>query len=478
MGSKGVKRQLSIAECDRILTAPGQILEMDYLTLHGRRVRVWKNTPRTFRESLLDKMTTYHERIFLSFPSVQGREYLTYGQVMEKSLELAAWMRSRGLGLGSKVGIVGMNCPEWIIAFTAVQIIGGISVCVNAWLPVEQLKHCLIKTRPALVLMDQERADDLVDWLPSLKQSEIESYCWASGTTLPSLQDAVKTISVAERDGLLRGKGVESLGPESDAVIFFTSGTGGPPKAVLSTQRMALTNIWSGLVAPARAALRAGLPIPPLPQPSHPQRTVLLAIPLFHVTGCLSWLMRAFFAGSKMVLLPKWSTTEAIRVIQSEGVTVIGGVPAVVSAILQSSHLPQTHVPETVFYGGAPPSNQLPKEIKSRWPKAGLVQGYGLTETNAYVCSIAGGDYLARRGPPVPVTDTMIVDPVTREPLPIGTTGLLLVRGPQVMKCYYDDEEATRKAIDEEGWLDTGDGASVDAEGFVYIKDRCKATGK
>ena len=118
------------------------------------------------------------------------------------------------------------------------------------------------------------------------------------------------------------------------------SSTSGPPKAVLSTERMALTNLWSGLVgtsvlrgrnqailtvAPSRAALRAGAPIPPLPKASDPQKTVLLAIPLFHVTGCLSWLLRAFFAGSKMVMMARWDTKVACRLIQEEKVTAIGG---------------------------------------------------------------------------------------------------------------------------------------------------------
>lgn len=106
---------------------------------------------------------------------------------------------------------------------------------------------------------------------------------------------------------------------------------------------MALANIFSGMVgksscvslnatpsltdasAPARACLRVGLPVPPLPTAQEPQKIVLLAIPLFHVTGCLSWLLRAFYGGSKLVMLRKWDTRDAVRAIGTEGVTVIGG---------------------------------------------------------------------------------------------------------------------------------------------------------
>nr|XP_019043272.1 long-chain fatty acid CoA ligase [Kwoniella bestiolae CBS 10118]OCF22202.1 long-chain fatty acid CoA ligase [Kwoniella bestiolae CBS 10118] len=476
------------------MTSPGSILEMEEKVLHGRRVRVWKHLPPTFRQFLLHTLHTYSDRQFLSsplpaprrrHPSSQGgsssaqtddsRENVTFGQVLEKSLRLAAWMRKRGLGVGSKVMIGGRNCTGFIVAFVATHLIGGVTVFLNAWLPREQLIWSIRMTNPSLVLLDEERAEILGPYQYVRETDLPDMFCWSGSSYLPTLLDVFDTP--VDVNPILRGDGLEDLGPEGDAVIFFSSGTSGFPKAVLSTQRMALSNLWSGMVAPARAALRAGLPIPPLPKPTDPQRTLLLAIPLFHVTGCLSWLMRAFFAGSRVIMMRRWNTEEAIRLIVKENVRVIGGVPAVVSSILQSPSLPKDQTFDTVFYGGAPPSSHMPKEVKSKWPKGGLVQGYGLTETNAYVCSIAGPDYLDRvmlRGPPVPICDLKIVDPTTRQRLPTGQVGLLLVNGPQVMKCYLGDEVATARAIDEDGWLDTGDIGCVDEEGFLYIKDRLK----
>jgi acyl-CoA synthetase (AMP-forming)/AMP-acid ligase II len=133
-------------------------------------------------------------------------------------------------------------------------------------------------------------------------------------------------------------------GLEDDELISYR--TGGMPKAVISTQRMALSNVFSGFVgmlrsydpvdgtlwesladtpAPYRSALRAGQAMPPPLKATDPQKVVLLAVPLFHVTGNLSWLMRALYAGSKMVYLRKWDVKEAVRLIVQEGVTVIGG---------------------------------------------------------------------------------------------------------------------------------------------------------
>lgn len=105
------------------------------------------------------------------------------------------------------------------------------------------------------------------------------------------------------------------------------------------------------------------------------------------------------------------------------------------------------------------------------------MQGYGMTETNAYACGIAGDDYLAKpasTGPPVPICRIKIVDPDTRKELPVGQIGVICIAGVQIMKEYVRDPEATAKAIDSEGYIDTGDIGYVDDENFLYIADRAK----
>ncbi|KAK4688559.1 hypothetical protein P7C73_g1539, partial [Tremellales sp. Uapishka_1] len=466
---------LSIPECDQILTAPGQLLEMEEKHIDGRTVRVWKNLAPTFRSFLIAQFEVYGTRPFIA----DGRNVETFAAIMEKSLTLAVWMRNRGLGMGSRIALGGGNSAGYVLGFSLKDATDeeGLEMKVVSELHCDPpyrwyrgLSECLAISKPDLILLDAERAGLLQGGRAVTKTGEM--FDWSSEDFLEDLHS-----SPSQRARILKGAGVEELGPDSDGVIFFTSGTSGSPKAVLSTQRMALSNIFSGMVAPGRAALRAGQPIPPLPTPQDPQRAVLLAVPLFHVTGCLSWFMRACFSGSKLVIMERWNLPEAIRLIEKEQVNVIGGVPAVVAAILQSPLLPKDRRFDTVFYGGAPPSKELAKEVKQRWPAAGLVQGYGLTETNAYVCSIAGPDYMSRpdsTGPPVPICDIRIVDPESKTAVAAGQNGLLLVRGPQVMKCYLGDESATRAAIDNDGWFDTGDLGCVDEEGFLFIRDRLK----
>ncbi|WVQ79445.1 hypothetical protein IAT38_001543 [Cryptococcus sp. DSM 104549] len=482
-------KQLSLAECDHILTAPGSDLETVEEVISGRRMKVWKNLPPTFRAFLLELLQKWGERTFLSSPlpipgapaayrwDVDPREHVTYNEVLERSIRLAAWMRARGLGVGSKIVIDGGNSTGWVMSFIAIHLIGGIAICMNAWLPRGQMIYCFKMTRPDLLLLDEERAELLSPYRHIRETGLPDMFCWDTSSFVESVEAVLRTPNEAGKQDVLSSKGLEQLGPESDATIFFSSGTSGFPKAVLSTQRAALSNVNTAKMAPARAALRAGLSLPKSLSPDDPQKVSFLAIPLFHVTGCLSWLLRAFVTGSKLVMMRRWNVNQAVKLCVEEKVNLIGGVPTVASSILNSPDLPKDIQFDGVLYGGAPSSKTLESEIRARWPKAAVLQGYGLSETNAVMCNVVGSDYAARpesAGIPAPTYDVKVVDPESRKELPIGQAGILCIRGVQVMKCYYGDPKATKAAIDEEGWFDTGDVACLDEEGFVYIKDRFK----
>lgn len=126
--------------------------------------------------------------------------------------------------------------------------------------------------------------------------------------------------------------------------------------------------------------------------------TMLISIPFFHVTGCLGWLVRAIGSGFKLVFMRRWSTRVALDLIKTEKVNVIGGVPAIVTAIIQSPLLPKDTEMLSVSYGGAPPPERLPGDLTRRWPNSAISHGYGMTETNAMHMSVNGQDYIQRVG--------------------------------------------------------------------------------
>jgi acyl-CoA synthetase (AMP-forming)/AMP-acid ligase II len=209
--------------------------------------------------------------------------------------------------------------------------------------------------------------------------------------------------------------------------------------------------------------------------PTEPSAS-LLSIPLFHATGCLSILVAAIKSGNKLVFQRRWSVADAVKLIVAENVQSIGGVPAIATAILQSPLLPTDHQFTSVGYGGAPPAKRLAGDLKKRFPAAMLGHGWGMTETNAPHCSVLGQDYVERPtsiGPVLPICQIKIVDPETRKELPQGQAGIILARGPNIMKGYLNNPEATAEVL-VDGWMDTGDVGMIDPDGFVHLSDRHK----
>ncbi|KAJ2925118.1 hypothetical protein H1R20_g11976, partial [Candolleomyces eurysporus] len=489
----------SLAHTEDILTAPGTIHETQTALVDGRLYTVYKNLWPSLRDFWLAAVAQYSQDTYIVYEDRR----LSYAQVHRRALRVAALMRSvYGIQKGDRVGICSRNCPEYLIIFWACHLLGAVTVLANAWLPVEPLRHCLSYTDCKVVFTDSERAQILAPLVSPASSSK--------SPTLPArhvvLLDAPtsKWANIVPLDHALKthvtfDPTVESLcdisiSPEDNATIIFTSGTTGLPKGVLSTQRQFLTNVLNVLVGGSRAALRRGEDLPPGPSPSPsasasssrsakstsapvvPQKAALVAVPLFHVTGSTSYSMMATLMGMKIVLMRKWAVEEAVRLIKRENVAVAGGVPSMVSDLIESSLA--GHPLEGLLFGGAPAPDSLVPRARKAFPTATMIQGYGLTETNSIAVSASGEDYMIRpksTGRASPVNEIRIVNvQQAREVDRPGDVGEVWLRGPNVMKEYWRDPEATKKVITADGWLKTGDLGYVDVDGFLYIKDRIK----
>ncbi|KAL1411738.1 hypothetical protein Q8F55_002704 [Vanrija albida] len=481
--------QLSIAECDLLLTGtPGSRWEVAEALIDGRVQRVWKNQQPHFRAFLLAQLARFADRELVSAPagpSGSRRETATYKQIRARAVDLAAWLRGRGLRAGSRVAIGGLNSTEWVVAFIAVHLLGGVPVLLNSTLHPGQQAHCLTITRPEIILVDGKLAVQIVPVAKRLAaRNQHIIFSWSSIAHIPAAQRAgIAELNVAAAPAdvaaIESGAGFD-LTTESDGQILFTSGTTSAPKAVLVTQRGALSHILSSNITSARATLRAGGSYADAQarlDPPAKQNVMLVPVPLFHVTGCLSWLVKAMTFGSKVVFMRRWDVDTALDLIAAERVNVIGGVPAIATSVVKKAdRLPAGHAISSVNYGGAPPPASLAGEIQRVWPGASLANGYGMTETNGIITCLSGADYIANPksvGVPFPLTQVRIVHPETHAELPPNTVGLILVRGSNVMKGYLGDAEATAKAL-RDGWFDTGDLGSMTAEGWLSIGDRQK----
>ena len=269
-----------------------------------------------------------------------------------------------------------------------------------------------------------------------------------------------------------------AIAPDDDALIFFTSGTTGKPKGAVCTHRNACSNTLTTACAQARAALRRGQDPAPAPGPSSPQRALLLAVPMFHVMGCMPWLLAGLFNGSKLVLMHKWDAGQALRLIERERITQAGGVPMMAAQLLEhpERHRYDLSSLDSISVGGAPAAKILAGRLRETFPNARAANGWGMSEVASSFASNQAEDYVTRPescGVPAPTNDWKIMNAEGADALPIGEVGELWVKGPQVMRGYWKDPEATKQSL-EDGWLKTGDIAYLDAENFCYLVDRAK----
>jgi long-chain acyl-CoA synthetase len=471
--------KMSIAEAHAVLTAPGARFEMAEVVIRGVPTRVWKNAPPTLRD------------LFLIGRSHGAREFLvyeddraTYDAFARATLALAADLQAEGVEKGDRVALIMRNLPEWPVAFFAAMIVGAIVTPLNAWWTGPELEYGLTDSGAKIAIVDAERYERLTEHLPNCPDLKRVYVARAVSAGLnddiadPLVRRLEAVIGAVSAWGALPEGEVPTtpLHPDDDATIFYTSGTTGKPKGALGTHRNMCTNIGTGGVSAARAFLRRG-ETPPPPDPSV-QRTTLLVVPLFHVTGCSATMGPAVALGSKLVLMRRWDAEGAMALIERERVNATGGVPTIAWQLIEHPARAKYDLSslESVTYGGAPSAPELVRKIKETFPKSAPGNGWGMSETTGTFASHVAEDYQHRPdscGPAAPVGDLKVVGP-DGETLPPGEVGELWAKGPQVVKGYWNKPEATAATFTPDGWVKTGDLARLDAEGFCYIIDRAK----
>jgi long-chain acyl-CoA synthetase len=457
--------EVSIAEATRTLTGPSGPLEIETCVIHGVPTRWWKNLPKTLPE-LVRLSRAYGARDYIVYEDAR----LSYEQAFVRIATLANYLRdSCGVRKGDRVAIAMRNLPEWVIGFWAAVSAGAIVVPLNAWWKGAELAYGLSDSQSSVLFCDEERAAALAPYFASLSLAHI-LVARPSGPLAAPLRDLADVFAGAPRAELPE-VGVE---PEDYATIFYTSGTTGNPKGALGTHRNLCANVGSSLFSRARAALRAGRP---LPTPSVQQLATLLSVPLFHVTGSHSNLATGTFTGAKLVMMHRWNAERALELIEREQIYQFGGVPSMVWQVLESPDLKRRDTSSigVISYGGAPAAPELVRRIKEVFPQVTASNGYGLTETSALATANVGIDYERKPdsvGVPIAVCEVKIVD-ADGGTLPVGSVGELWIKGPNVVAGYWHKPEATAQSFSE-GWLHTGDIARLDDEGFVYILDRAK----
>jgi len=466
----------SLKQANAALTAPGIKFEMEEVIIDGRPQRVWKNAPPTFRDLFLEGQT-YPEREFC----VYENDRVSYPAFGKAAKTLAHDLIARGVKKGDRVALIMRNLPEWPIAFFAALLTGAIITPLNAWWTSAELHYGLTDSGAKIAIVDAERLERIsehIDQIPGLQHVLVARYGDdISHPKISRLEDVLGAVADWEKLPDMAVPDVE-IGPEDPATIFYTSGTTGRPKGALGSHRAGCSAIGAGGIGQARALVMAGEPLPDPDLNKQPQKTALLVIPFFHVTGCFAFLAPVVWAGNRFVLMRKWDVEQAMALIEREKVTQTGGVPTIAWQLIEHPARENYDLSslDTVNYGGAPSAPELVRKIAEVFPNAKPGNGWGMTETSATFTGHIGWEYIARPdscGPAAPVGEMKIMTLDGQGPLPPGEVGELWVYGPNVVSGYWNKPEATAQTF-VDGWLKTGDLAKIDEEGYCYMIDRAK----
>ena len=449
------------------LTAEGAQFELETVNVRGEDLLCYKNQPATLRDIWLSSLR-FGNADYL----IYGNERLSYSEAHEHIVGVSNWLIEHGVEVGDRVAIAMRNYPEWMLAYWACMSIGVTCVGMNAWWATPELEYAIDDSKPKVVIADQERLAQLVE----LRTSDDFPHL-VSVRTKSTVENVTTWDALVEAGGEMPNAEID---PDSDACIFYTSGTTGQPKGAQLTHRGCVANAMSLVfahivqsVASARANIKTSKP----EAKKVAQTSALVITPLFHVTANNCVAHSITMAGGKLVHMYKWDAGEALKLVESEQITTISGVPVMSRELIAHPDFESTDTSslKSLGGGGAQLQPDLVAKIENTVETARPGTGYGMTETCGIITAISADFFLDKpesAGPAMPCFEAKCFDDAGL-PIPNGEIGELWVKGAQVIKGYLNRPDATSETITN-GWLHTGDIARIDDDGFIFIVDRKK----
>ena len=406
------------------------------------------------------KHLTWREySLIVTSPNEAYRREITWSEFNKKANRFANLLLSRGIKKGDKVAILLMNCLEWLPIYFGILKSGAVVVPLNYRYTAEEIKYCLEKSDSSHLIFGPEftgRIEEICERMPKIK-----SWLYV-GEDCPTFAESYENLLsyCSEIDPRI------AISDEDDGAIYFSSGTTGFPKAILHAHK--------SLVHAARV------------EQNHHSQTkddVFLGIPPLYHTGAKMHWFGSLLVGGKSVLLkgikPEW----ILKAVSDEGCTIVWLLVPWVQDILDAIDRGDIDLSRykldqwRLMHIGAQP---VPPSLIKRWlevfPHHQYDTNYGLSESIGPGCVHLGVDNIHKVGAigkPGFGWQVEIVDN-QHNAVKKGEVGELAVKGPGVMKCYYNDPEATAEVLSPDGWLYTGDMAQEDEDGFIFLVDRKK----
>jgi fatty-acyl-CoA synthase len=400
---------------------------------------------------------------------------LRYADYLAQAQRLAGHLQRAGVARGDRVLLMAQNCPQFCIAFFAVQCCGAVVVPVNAMCTAGEIDHYLEDSGARHAIAAQELLPAMQPALASGALREVVAICYADALTAPTAL-AVPDVVRAQRlptlpqgctawADAMAGAPAQPVDAASDdlAVLPYTSGTTGRPKGCMHTHA-------SLTASSAGACLWRNL---------HAESVVLGVAPMFHLLGMQNAMLMPVLQGASVVMLARWDAGAAAALIEHYRVSVWASPPAMLIDFFAHGEAQVRDLSSLAMLngGGAAMPEAVSAMLKDRFGIT-YIEGYGLTETASFLhCNPLQASKRQCLGVPTFGVESRIVDPETLAELPPGEVGELVSRGAQVMQGYWRDEAANRAAfmqLDGERYFRTGDLAMVDEDGYFFMRDRLK----
>ena len=448
------------------LTGQGGPFEVVEAEVGGNLIKTYATAPPSLRELWLSSLA-FADRDYLVFQD----ERKTYAEAHADVAAIANWLLQQGIKPGDRIAIAMRNYPEWLLIYWACMTQGIAIVGMNAWWVEEEMAYGLEDSTPKILFCDQERLDRFNNIRSNFTGIDVVTVRCASANDTDIVYETVAATPGALPD--------QTVAPDDDACIFYTSGTTGRPKGAQLTHRGCVSNIMNIAFFGNLGALTTALVdkvAPPNPEDAVPV-SGLITTPLFHVTANNCLAQAATASGGKLALMYRWDAEDALKIIEAEKITNLTGVPVMSRELISHPDFEKYDTSSLLSVGGG--GAQLQPDLVAKIDKAVATArpstGYGMTETCGIISSISGDFFVDKPdscGRAVPTLDAKCFDAEGNE-VAQGEVGEMWVKGAPVIKGYLNRPDATAESITD-GWLHTGDVARIDKEGFIFVVDRVK----
>ncbi|MHA6252082.1 long-chain-fatty-acid--CoA ligase [Oceanobacillus sp. CAU 1775] len=430
-------------------------------------------------------LSSFLEETASKFPEKKALHFmgkeLSYGELYTQAKQFANYLQSLGLQKGDKVAIMLPNSPQAVISYYGILFAGGTVVQTNPLYTERELEYQVKDSDTSIIIcldillprvtnvqgktkLKHKIVTGIKDYLPFPKNL---IYPFIQKKEYNMVVKVEQSEDTHVWQNIMKNSKPEFKKPEIDpkndiALLQYTGGTTGHPKGVILTHYNLVANLqmceaWLYKTKPG-------------------EETVLAVLPFFHVYGMTTVMNFAVKQASKMILMPKFNAEDVLKVIDKQKPTLFPGAPTIYIGLINHPDISKYDLSSirACISGSA----ALPKEVQDKFEQitgGRLVEGYGLTETSpvTHANPVWGNRINGSIGLPWPNTDAKVVSLETGEEVPTGETGEIVVKGPQVMRGYWNNPEETDNVL-KDGWFHTGDMGYMDEKGYFYVVDRKK----